>query len=47
MAYYNQGDPQSAKAALEQALRLSPEFPGAKEAKLALGEIGLLLSSGK
>jgi len=41
MAYYHKGDLRSAKEALQQALRLSREFPGAEAAKQTLAEIGL------
>jgi len=41
MAYYHKGDLRAAKKALQQALRLSREFPGAEAAKQTLAEIGL------
>ena len=42
MACYKKGDVPCAKEALQQALRLSREFPEAEEAKQTLVEIGLL-----
>jgi hypothetical protein len=42
MACYKKGDMPCAKEALQQALRLSRDFPEAEEAKQTLGEIGLL-----
>jgi Flp pilus assembly protein TadD len=42
MACYKKGDVPCAKEALQQALRLSRDFPQAEEAKQTLGEIGLL-----
>jgi len=42
MACYKKGDIPCAKEALQQALRLSRDFPEAEEAKQTLGEIGLL-----
>jgi len=42
MACYKKGDLPCAKEALQQALRLSRDFPEAAEAKQTLGEIGLL-----
>jgi len=42
MACYKKGDILCAKEALQQALRLSRDFPEAEEAKQTLAEIGLL-----
>ena len=42
MACYKKGDIQCAREALQQALRLSRDFPEAEEAKQTLVEIGLL-----
>jgi cytochrome c-type biogenesis protein CcmH/NrfG len=39
MAYYKKGDLTLAKDAFQQALRLSPEFPGVDDVKQALWEI--------
>jgi tetratricopeptide (TPR) repeat protein len=42
MACYKKGDVPCAKEALQQALRLSRDFPEAEEAKQTLAEIGLV-----
>ena len=36
MAYYKNGDPERAKQALQQALQLRQDFPGAEEARAVL-----------
>jgi tetratricopeptide (TPR) repeat protein len=40
MAYVRSGDWPRARKALERALELKPDFPGADQAKNALGMIG-------
>jgi hypothetical protein len=39
MAYYKIGDPALAKGALQRALQLRRDFPGAEEAQQALAQI--------
>jgi len=41
LAYYKKGELQAAKEALQEALRLSKDFPGSEDAKQTLAEIGL------